>query len=235
MPVKGVRYNSLLWMCTLNTLTWPLTWPDLWGSSMSTNSLAAADITHFSSLRTYLYLHFKPQFCPYWILSRTEEPVKASTCAHDRRALQQLARNVHVKHSDLTWPDLWGSSIYSLAAADITHFSSLRTYLYLHFKPQFCPYWILSQTEELAKVGTCARDRRALQQLAVNVHVKHSDPTWPDPTESCPGQRNRRGPLPVTMTGVRYNSLLWMCTLNTLTRPDLTWPDPTESCPGQRN
>ena len=25
------------------------------------------------------------------------------------------------------------------------------------------------------KVGTCARDRRALQQLALNVHVKHYD------------------------------------------------------------
>ena len=36
-------------------------------------------------------------------LSRTEEPAKAGTCAHDRRALQQLALNVHVKHSDLTW------------------------------------------------------------------------------------------------------------------------------------
>ena len=23
MPVTGVRYNSVLWMCTLNTLTWP--------------------------------------------------------------------------------------------------------------------------------------------------------------------------------------------------------------------
>ena len=30
-------------------------------------------------------------------------------------------------------------------------------------------------SEEPAKVGTCARDRRALQQLALNVHVKHSD------------------------------------------------------------
>ena len=28
-------------------------------------------------------------------------------------------------------------------------------------------------------------------------------------------------PLPVPVTGVRYNSLLWMCTLNTLTWPDL--------------
>ena len=35
----------------------------------------------------------------------------------------------------------------------------------------------LFQTDEPAKVGTCARDRRALQQLAMNVHVKHSDLT----------------------------------------------------------
>ena len=32
----------------------------------------------------------------------------------------------------------------------------------------------LVQTEEPAKAGNCARDRRALQQLALNVHVKHS-------------------------------------------------------------
>ena len=38
----------------------------------------------------------------YYVLSRTEEPAKASICARDRRALQQLALNVHVKHSDLT-------------------------------------------------------------------------------------------------------------------------------------
>ena len=37
-----------------------------------------------------------------YILSRTEEPDKAGTCARDRRALQQLALNVHVKQSDLT-------------------------------------------------------------------------------------------------------------------------------------
>ena len=36
------------------------------------------------------------------------------------------------------------------------------------------------RTEELANAGTCARDRRALQQLALNVHVKHSDLTCPD-------------------------------------------------------
>ena len=39
---------------------------------------------------------------PLFFLSWREEPVKAGTCAHDRRALQQLALNVHVKHSDLT-------------------------------------------------------------------------------------------------------------------------------------
>ena len=38
----------------------------------------------------------------------------------------------------------------------------------------------LSWTEELAKASTCARDRRALQQLALNVHVQHSDMAWPD-------------------------------------------------------
>ena len=35
-------------------------------------------------------------------LSQTEEPAMASTCARDRRVLQQLALNVYVKHSDLT-------------------------------------------------------------------------------------------------------------------------------------
>ena len=34
---------------------------------------------------------------------------------------------------------------------------------------------LISRTKEPAKVGTCACDGRALQQLALNVHVKHSD------------------------------------------------------------
>ena len=46
----------------------------------------------------------------------------------------------------------------------------------------------------MRQAGAGARDRRALQQFALNVRVKHSD---------------------LTMTGVRYNSLLWMCALNT--------------------
>ena len=36
------------------------------------------------------------------------------------------------------------------------------------------------------------------------------------------GQRNRWRPVPLPVTDVRYNSLLLMCTLNTLTWPDLT-------------
>ena len=32
-----------------------------------------------------------------------------------------------------------------------------------------------NQTEEQAKAGTCAHDRRAVQQLSLNVHVKHFD------------------------------------------------------------
>ena len=39
-------------------------------------------------------------------------------------------------------------------------------------------FFLLSRTEELVKAGTCARDRHALQLLALNVHVKHSDLTW---------------------------------------------------------
>ena len=35
------------------------------------------------------------------------------------------------------------------------------------------------------------------------------------------GQMNRWGSVPVPMTGVCYDSLLWMCTLNTLTCSDL--------------
>ena len=38
-----------------------------------------------------------------FFLSRTEDPAKAATCARDRRALQQLALYVRVKHSDLTY------------------------------------------------------------------------------------------------------------------------------------
>ena len=45
--------------------------------------------------------------------------------------------------------------------------------------------------------GTCARDRRALQLLALNVHVKHSDLTWPPfrphyATISCIGRVYRQ-------------------------------------------
>ena len=52
-------------------------------------------------------------------------------------------------------------------------------------------------------------------------------PLLPPPFFSCPGQRNRRRLVPVPMTGMCYNSLLWMCMLNTLTWPDITWPDLT--------
>ena len=48
------------------------------------------------------YVHMSE--CSYVIiLSWTEESVKAGTCAHDKRVLQQLALDVHVKHSDLTY------------------------------------------------------------------------------------------------------------------------------------
>ena len=42
---------------------------------------------------------------------------------------------------------------------------------------------------------------------------------------SCPGQRNQWKPVPVPVTGVCTNSLLWMCMLNTL-----AWPDSDPKC-----
>ena len=68
------------------------------------------------TVRTPLYLPVQavPPYSlpPFFFLSRTEEPVSASTCTRDRRALQQFALNVHVKHwPDLTWPDL--TSVHS--------------------------------------------------------------------------------------------------------------------------
>ena len=39
------------------------------------------------------------------------------------------------------------------------------------------PPFFLSQIEELVKANICDRDRSVLQQLALNVHVKHSDLT----------------------------------------------------------
>ena len=39
------------------------------------------------------------------------------------------------------------------------------------------PFCFLSRTDEPAKTGTCARDRRALQQPALNVHSKNYDLT----------------------------------------------------------
>ena len=49
-----------------------------------------------------------------------------------------------------------------------------------------CP----GQTEEPAKAGTCARDRRALQKLALNVHVKHSDQTYGVILTESKGEQN---------------------------------------------
>ena len=43
-----------------------------------------------------------PQNTLYTVRSLTEEPTKADTCAHDRRALLHLALKVHVKLPDLT-------------------------------------------------------------------------------------------------------------------------------------
>ena len=53
--------------------------------------------------------------------------------------------------------------------------------------------------------------------LPCTSHCRRFSPYPPLSLFPCPGQRNRRRPVPVPVTGVRYNSLLRMCTLNTLT------------------
>ena len=57
-----------------------------------------------------------PYSLPHFMfLSWTEEPAFVGTCAHDRHALQQLALNVNIKHSELTWPDLtWPEQIANM-------------------------------------------------------------------------------------------------------------------------
>ena len=77
-------------------------------------------------------------------LSRTEEPVKAITCAHDRCVLQQLALNVHFKHSDLTWP----AEIWLCHAKPPAHFGHhLAADCTAHKKPWCSALPVLSSTE----------------------------------------------------------------------------------------
>ena len=52
--------------------------------------------------RTPLYPPVQAVPPPPFFSCPGEEPANLDTCARDRRALQQLALNVQVKHSDLT-------------------------------------------------------------------------------------------------------------------------------------
>ena len=79
--------------------------------------------------------------------------------------------------------------------------------------------FFLSRTEKPAKVGTCVLDRRALQQLALNVHVKHSDLY----TVQQVGNKHWMFDSPLA----HFPSLLWMCMSNTLTWPDQPWHEAT--------
>ena len=65
---------------------------------------------------------------PFFFLFQTEKPVRASTCTRDRRALQQFALNVHVKHSDLTWPDLtWPDLTWPQCIHDLVNMYNVYT------------------------------------------------------------------------------------------------------------
>ena len=99
------------------------------------------------------------------------------------------------------------------------------------------PVWELNES---VMVPSCPRQRNrrrcVLQQLALNVHIKHSDLTWPDLTWPNGTYRHT---FPCWAVWIRCNS----CTCNsprcyyrrghtgwrqnTLTWPDLTWPNGT--------
>ena len=109
VPVTGVRYNSLLWMCTVNTLTWTL--------SVRLLSILVGLLDHLCTRQCrrpppppLLPPHYSPP--TFFSCPKSRNRWKACTCARDRLALQQLALNVHVKH----WPDLTSLSgcIFSL-------------------------------------------------------------------------------------------------------------------------
>ena len=63
----------------------------MWSGGIVSTTLPATDSDR-SPLAPY----------PFFPQSQTKKLVKASTCAHDKCALQQLALKVHIKHSDLT-------------------------------------------------------------------------------------------------------------------------------------
>ena len=64
---------------------------------------------------------------------------------------------------------MWSGGIVSTTPPATDSGRSLLT-PYPFFPPQ-------DQTKKLVKASTCARDKHALQQLALKVHVKHSDLT----------------------------------------------------------
>ena len=72
-----------------------------------------------------------------------------------------MNRWLQVRKHGVVWTQLHSMSIAGTTAAMVCAIVAI----------------LLSQTEELAKAGICAHDRCALQQLALNVHVKHSDLT----------------------------------------------------------
>ena len=83
------------------------------------------------------------------------------------------------------------------------------------------PYSITHQTTLRLQVSDSGRTARTPLYPPVQA-VRPLLPLPPLPPPPRPGQRNRRRPVPVPVTGVIYNRLLWMCTLNTPTWPDLT-------------
>ena len=93
-------------------------------------------LKHNQSLHHPLWFLYSSDGLTIWChhLSRTEEPAKVGTCVRDRRALQQLALNVHVKHFDLDhWCQLIPSAKFFLKDHIIARYP--HSFLHLCFNP----------------------------------------------------------------------------------------------------
>ena len=99
---------------------------------------------------------------------------------------------------------------------------------FLHWNVHICLLWLnpTGHSKHLKPPSACYRSRLYCSYSLVPASaggppLLHSPPYSLPSFFSCPWQRNWWRPVPVPMTGMHYNSLLWMCMLNTLTWPDL--------------
>ena len=135
-----------------------------------------------------------------FIFNSTSYTVKAGICAHDRRALQQIALNVHVKHFDLTWPDLtFSQPDNSMSVRSWCDGSSDRSFLvdplrYFSFQSVLHDW--------------CNKGHGMCYPVYGMVHIK-------EPllliSNSSPCGRSRFPPLSYVQCHITVNKMCWVC------------------------